>query len=310
MKLMFSLLPLLLLAQSPSPADPSLELVRFDWPIGTSAVVETEYSSEHLLDGTVQQRTELSMTHEVRVHADQDGRVIENSQHRHQKSSGDVPSALRALIPLLIPKTVINEKGEFVRIDEAERVQELLADLYVPLVNSKDASSFPAYKEFLQTIIASDGLSTLAGAEWISTVGKWAGAALDPKPIEGRGSASLAPGVTAPMSIYQRMSDRGPCERAMLVTECVTFEIRQTLRPEDLAAVTAYAMRGATVPATVTSMMVETIERARLEIATMLPHEISISRTMDQTIEVNGRTAKLDAAERRTMRYKYQDGSR
>src|SRR5688572_18620264 len=119
MTLVFSLLPLLLLAQSPSPADPSSERVRFDWPVGTTAVVETEFVNEQLLDRTVQQRTELRMTHEMRVHAGQDGRVIENSQHRHLQSSGDVPSALRALVPLLIPNMVVNDKGDFVRIEQA-----------------------------------------------------------------------------------------------------------------------------------------------------------------------------------------------
>jgi hypothetical protein len=306
MKLAFSLLPLLLFMQSPAAKDPSSERVRFDWPVGTTAVVETEFMNEDLLDGIVQQRTELRMTHEMRVHAEQDRRVIENSQHRHLQSSGDVPSALRALMPLLIPKTVINEKGEFVRIEEVERVQELLTDMYVPLANSAAASTMPAFKEFVQMMTAGVALSNIGRSEWVSTVGKWVGSTLDSKPIEGRGSMSPAPGVSAPTAIYQRMSDRTPCRRVDVTTECATFEIRQTLTPEGRAALMDYANRGATVAAPGTMTMLETIERARLEIATMLPHEVSILRTMRRTIEVNGRTVTLESAERRTMRYKYQ----
>ena len=306
MKLVFSLLPLLLFTQASSPKDPSSERVRFDWPVGTTAVVETEFVNENLLDRTVQQRTELRMTHEMRVHAAQDGRVIENRQHRHLQSSGDVPSGLRALMPLLIPKTVVNEKGEFVRIEQAERVQELLTDIFVPLANSAAASSVPAFKEFVQMMTAGDALSTIGRSEWASTVGKWVGSTLDPKEIEGRGSMSPAPGVSAPTAIHQRMSDRTPCRRAEVATECATFEIRQTLTPEGLAALMDYANRGATVAAPGTMTMLETIERARLEIATMLPHEVSITRTMRRTIEVNGRSVTLESAERRTMRYKYQ----
>jgi hypothetical protein len=306
MKLVFSLLPLLLLAQAPSPADPSSERVRFEWPVGTSAVVETEFVNENLLDGTVQQRTELRMTHEMRVHAGQDGRVIENSQHRHLQSRGDVPSALRALTPLLIPRTVVNDKGEFVRTEQAERVQELLTDMYGPLANSAAASSFPPYKEFVQKLTAGDGVSMLGRSEWASTVGKWVGSTLDPEPIEGHGSMSPAPGVLTPSAIYQRMSDRTPCIRAEVVAECATFEIRQTLTPEGLAALMDYANRGVTVAVPGTMTMLETIERARLEIATMLPHEISITRTMRGTMNVNGRAVPLETAERRTMRYKYQ----
>jgi hypothetical protein len=306
MKLVFSFLPLLLLAQAPSPADPSSERVRFDWPVGTTAVVETEFVHENLLDGTVQQRTELRMMHEMRVHSGQDGRVIENSQHRHLHSSGDVPSALRALTPLLIPRTVVNDKGAFVRTEQAERVQELLTDMYAPLANGAFASSVPAYKEFVQKMTAGDGVSILGRSEWISTVGKWVGSTLDPEPIEGRGSMSPSPGVSAPSAIDQRMSDRSPCTRAEVVAECATFEIRLTVTPEGLAALMDYANRGATgvMPGTMT--MLETIERARLEIATMLPHEISITRTMRGTIDVNGRAVTIETAERRTMRYKYQ----
>lgn len=306
MKVVFSLLPLLLFAQAPSPKDPSSERVRFDWPVGTTAVVETEFVNENLLDRTLQQRTELRMTHEMRVNSAQEGRVVENSQHRHLQSSGDVPSALRALIPLLIPKTVISEKGEFVRIEQAERVQALLTDMYGPLANSAAASSVPALKEFVQMMTAGDGLSISGRSEWASTVGKWIGSTLDPEPIEGRGSMSPAPGVSAPTAIHQGMSDRTPCTRAEVVTECATFEIRQTLTPEGLAALMDYAKRGATVAAPGTMTMLETIERTRLEIATMLPHEVSITRTMRRTIELNGRTVTLEAAERRTMRYKYQ----
>jgi hypothetical protein len=86
---------------------------------------------------------------------------------------------------------------------------------------------------------------------------------------------------------------------------CVTFEIRQTLSREGLTAVMNYANRGATVAPLGTLTMIETIDRASLEIETMLPHQVSLVRTMRRTIDINGRAGTLESTERRTMRYRY-----
>src|SRR5215831_19069027 len=156
MKLESLLLSLLLFGQASSAPDPTSERVRFDWPVGTVAIVETEYVFESSLDGTAQKPTELTMTHEMHVLGERSGRVVENSQPRHVQSNGDVSSALRSLIVLLIPKTIVSEKGEFVRVEQTEQVQQLLTDMYALLAESASVSSVPAFKQFVQMMTAGD----------------------------------------------------------------------------------------------------------------------------------------------------------
>jgi hypothetical protein len=284
---------------------PSPERVRFDWPVGTAAVVHTDYANEVILDGVRQTRAHLRMTHGMRILADQKGRVMLNAEHRHLESSGEVASALSALISLWIPKTVLNERGEFVRIEEADRTQQLLFDIYEPLANSAAAGAFPAFKEFVLTMTRPDALSRLGASEWIGTLGKWVGIPLDTAPIEGRGSIRVAPGLAAPTTIHQRIVERGPCARAELRPECATFEIRQTLTAEGLTALKDYATKGASDALPGTLRTVEVTDRAKLEIATMLPHEVTIIRTMRQTLEMNGKAITVENVERRAMQYSY-----
>jgi hypothetical protein len=303
MKLGLSLLTLLLVA--PQQSTPSLERVRFDWPVGVNASVTTNYVSETRLDGVSQRRTELRMTHRMRVLEDQAGRVLENAEHRPVHSSGEVTSALSALIALWIPRTVISDTGEFVRIEQAERIQGLLFDIYAPRANDAAALAVPAFKEFLQQMTAGDALSRLGASEWMDTVGKWVGIPLDAEPIDGRGAIGLGGGVSVPTAIRQAMIERGPCVRPDLAPDCATFEIRQTLTPEGLTAFKDFANRGATADVASAITFVEVVESAKVEVATMLPHDVVIDRTMRRTIDVNGKSVTVEDVERRTMHYTY-----
>ena len=303
MKIVLSLLTLMLAA--PQQDASSLDRVRFNWPVGVSASVETDYVSETHVDGVRQRRTELRMTHRMRVLEDQSGRVMENSGHRPVRSNGEAASALSALIALWIPRTVISDKGEFVRIEQAERIQGLLFDIYTPLTKDAPGSAVPAFKDFVQQMTAGNALSRLGASEWRGTVGKWVGTPLDAEPIDGRSAMPLGAGLSAPMAIRQAMLDRGSCARAELTTECATFEIRQTLTPEGLTTLKDFANKGAAADVAGTLTFIELVERATLEVATMLPHDVSINRTMRRAIETNGKSVVVEDVERRTMHYAY-----
>ena len=308
MKFLLLLIPSVLFAQAQSTSDSSAERLRFNWPVGTAAVVETDYVNQTTARNAVHQDALVRMTHEMRVGEASDGRVLENTRQQRVQSSGDPSSALRSLLPLWIPRIVLNKNGEFVRIEEAGRVQQLVTKAYEPQFNSAPAQAFPAFKRFLAMMTSTDALKTAAAAEWIATTGRWVGATLDPKPIEGRSAVRVAPDVSIPAVAWQGVTGRLPCTRGDAMRDCVTLEIRQTLPPEGLEALMNYATRGvnATSPGRLT--FYETVHRATLETDTMLPHEVSITQTMRRVVNVDGRGVTVEVLERRTMRYMYKDG--
>jgi hypothetical protein len=49
----------------------------------------------------------------------------------------------------------------------------------------------------------------------------------------------------------------------------------------------------------------EKVERVTLEIGTMLPHEAILSRTLQSTTELSGRTVSTENLQRRSVRFTY-----
>ena len=309
MKFLLLLIPSVLFAQAQNTTDSSAERLRFNWPVGTTAAVETDYVNQTTSRNAVRQNALVRMTHEMRVGEASDGLVLENTRQQYVQSSGDLATAVRSLLPLWIPRIVLNKNGAFVRIEEAGRVQQLVTKAYEPQLKSAPAQAFPAFKQFLATMTSTDALKTAATAEWIATTGRWVGATLDTKPIEGRSAVRVAPDVSIPAVAWQGVTGRLPCTRGDDMKDCVTLEIRQTLPSEGLDALMNYATRAASATSPGRLTFYETVHRATLETDTMLPHEVSITQTMRRVVNVDGRGVTREDLERRTMRYMYKDGS-
>ena len=276
----------------------------FNWPAGTVALVETEYVRE-VSDGiATQQLAVLRMTHRMRVSPHPEGLLIQFDNQKAIAAAGDMTDALGALLPWWVPRIIVSPDGHVVRIEETERVQELLGQMYEPLANAPAAPSPSALKQLLTIMASGAGLRSLVQDDWDHLVGKWIALTLDSTPAGSTAVSTVLNGIPVRSTVRQRMIDRAPCARDEATTECATFESRSNIEQESLAVLQNYLSPGAS-DAGVRITGSEKVDRVTLEIGTMLPHEAILTRTLQSTTQLSGRMVPTQNIQRRTVRFTY-----
>jgi hypothetical protein len=271
----------------------------FNWPAGTAALVDTEYVRE-LSDGiAVRQVAVLHMTHRMRVSRHPEGLLVEFDNQKPIEAAGDMTDAFGALLSWWIPRIVVSADGRLLRIEQIERVQELVGQMYGPLAAMPSAQSPAALNDFLTIMASGTGLRSMAQADWDHLVGKWIAAPLDGNVVEATAASTVAPGVEVRSKVQQRMIDRASCTREDAALECATVELRSTVEPESLAVLQNYLSPAGGGMRIVSS---DAVDRVILETGTMLPHEATLTRTIESLIAPNGRLTNL---QRRQVRFTY-----
>ena len=268
------------------------------------ALVETEYVRE-LSDGSItQQVAVLRMTHRMRVSPHPDGLLVEFDNQKPIAAAGDMTDALGALLPWWVPRIIVGADGHVVRIEETERVQELVGRVYEPFATTPTDQSPSALKDILTIMASGAGLRSLVQDDWDHLVGKWIAAPLDSDPRESTSVSMVLNGVSLRSNVRQQMIDRASCVREDAVTECATFESHSAVEPESLPVLQNYLSPG---PATAGTRIVgsERVDRVTLEIGTMLPHEAILTRTVRSTTALSGRTVYTENVQRRGVRFTY-----
>ena len=268
------------------------------------ALVETDYVRQ-VSDGiSTQQLAVLRMTHRMRVSPHPEGLLVQFDNQKAVAAAGDMTDALGALLPWWVPRIIIGPDGHVLRLEQTERVQELVGRIYEPLATTPTEQSPSALKDLLAIMTSGAGLRSLVQDDWDHLVGKWIAAPLDSNSQESTAVSSVLNGIALRSTVRQQMIDRASCVREDAVIECATFESRSAIEPESLAVLQNYLSPGA-ANAGVRIVGSERVERVTLEIGTMLPHEAILSRTLQSTIELSGRTVSTENLQRRTVRFTY-----
>jgi hypothetical protein len=105
-------------------------------------------------------------------------------------------------------------------------------------------------------------------------------------------------------TVRRQMIDRASCVREDATLECATFESRSAIDRESLPVLQNYLSPGA-ASGGVRIVGSEKVDRVTLEIGTMLPHEAILTRTIQSTTELSGRTVSTENVQRRTVRFTY-----
>lgn len=275
----------------------------FNWPAGIVALVETDYVRE-VSDGIArQQLAVLRMTHRMRVSPHPEGLLIQFDNQKATAAAGDMTDALGALLPWWVPRIIVSPDGHVLRIEQTERVQELVGEMYEPLAKAPTAQSPPALKQLLTIMASGAGLRSMVQDDWDHLVGKWIAIPLDSDPVESN-AVSVLDGIAVRSIVRQRTIDRASCVREDAAIECATLESRSTIDPESLAVLQNYLSPGA-VDAGVRITSSEKVDRVTLEVGTMLPHEATLSRTLQSTTQLSGRTVSTQNLQRRSVRFTY-----
>jgi len=276
----------------------------FKWPAGTVAFVETEYVRE-VSDGiATQQLTMLRMTHRMRVSPHPEGLVVEFDNQKAIATSGDLTDALGALLPWWVPRIIVSLDGHVLRIEQTERVQELVGQMYGPLAKEPTAQSPSALKDLLAIMASGAGLRSMVQDDWDHLVGKWISLPLESEAVESTATSTVLNGIPVRSVVRQQMIGRASCARDVAALECATFESRSSIEPESLAVLQNYLSPGA-ADAGVRITGSEKIDRVTLEIETMLPHEAVLSRTLQSATQLSGHTVATENVQRRTVRFTY-----
>jgi len=268
------------------------------------ALVETEYVRE-VSDGVAtQQIAVLRMTHRMRVSPHPEGLLIQFDNQKATAAAGDVTDALGALLPWWVPRIIVSPDGHVVRLEQTERVQELVGQMYEPLAQTPTAQSPSPLKELLAIMASGAGLRSMVQDDWDHLVGKWLALPLESDAAESTATSTVVNGIPVRSIVRQQMIDRTSCVRDVAAVECATFESRTNIEPESLAVLQNYLSPGA-ADAGVRITGSEKLDRVTLEIDTMLPHEAILSRTLQSTTQLSGRTISTENLQRRTVRFTY-----
>jgi hypothetical protein len=176
--------------------------------------------------------------------------------------------------------------------------------MYEPLSKSSSAQSPSALQQLLTIMASGAGLRSLVQDDWDHLVGKWLVLPLDSAPVESTSVSTVLNGIPLRSMVRQQMIDRPSCIRDIAAIECATFESRSNIEPESLAVLQNYLSPGAS-DAGVRITGSEKVDRVTLEIGTMLPHEAILTRTLQSTTQLSGRTVLTQNVQRRTVRFTY-----
>jgi hypothetical protein len=268
------------------------------------ALVETEYVREVSDGNATQQLAVLRMTHRMRVSPHPEGLLVEFDNQKAIAAAGDMTDALGTLLPWWVPRIIVSRDGHVLRIEQTDRVQELVAQMYEPLAKSPSAQSPSALKQLLTIMASGAGLRSLVQDDWDHLVGKWLALPLDSAPVESTSVSTVLNGIPLRSMVRQQMIDRPSCIRDVATIECATFESRSNIEPESLAVLQNYLSPGAS-DAGVRITGSEKVDRVTLEIGTMLPHDAILTRTLQSTTQLSGRTVLTQNVQRRTVRFTY-----
>jgi hypothetical protein len=276
----------------------------FNWPAGTVALVETEYARE-MNDGfTTRPLAVLRMTHRMRVSPHPDGLLVQFDNQKAITAAGDMADALGALLPWWVPRIIVGRDGHLVRIEQTERVQELVGQVFEPLATTPTEQTQAALKDLLAIMASGAGLRSLVQDDWDHLVGKWIAAPLDSAPLESTAVSMVLNNIQLRSTVRRQMIDRATCMREDATIECATLESRSVMDRESLPVLQNFLSPGA-ANAGVRIVGSERVDRVTLETGTMLPHEAILTRTVQSTTELSGRTVSTQNVQRRSVRFTY-----
>ena len=278
--------------------------LKFAWPPGTTALVETEYERENGLE-SAPERTSLRMTHRMRVLAHREGVDIRFEDQRHIESGGNFEPAARALVHLWTPHTIVAADGTFARIEGGERVQDLVMATVAPI--ERVSAAMPGLRAFLAPMLGERRLESLQEDEWRKLVWQWIGLSSTQARLEIVGSDPVIPGVVIPTKRTIEIVERARCARGAAAYECLTLEMR-TSSTDSLALKSLFEPLIQALGLSALSLQprdFENVNRVTLETATMLPHESLQINTMHGAAVMNWSPVALEQVERRHARFTY-----
>lgn len=296
--------------------------LRFDWPLGLTAFVETERST--LTTGSRgPSSTTVRMSYRIDVEEAQDGRLIRRRDIRAEDpESGQIypldqlPEPLASQLTAVFPSFVVSDEGQLVRLEGIEPViEEAQRKLESRLAELPPESA--EAKALAATRVSEEHLLEAAREHWDQLAGAWAGASLVVGEDYQRKDRLVVPALGGPRILSRvefGVGQRIPCGEEMTAANCVEIEVRSRPVPEALAQL-EQGMRERSHTATpggrgaLESFEIEESSYLVIEPATLIPHYLETTTKFRATLRRPGEAdiavADLDQT---IYRYHWQGG--
>jgi len=271
--------------------------LRFDWPVGLAAFVQTERST--LTTGAEGPRsTTVRMSYRIDVEEAQDGRLLRYRDMRAEDPKDgriypfdELPEPLASQLIALFPSYVVNGEGRLLRLEGVEPLLEearrkLESQLAKLPPESVEARSLGAAG------VSEEHLLAAAREHWEQLAGGWAGASLAVGETYRRQGRLVVPslgGLRIRSTVEFGVGEWIPCGEEMTAADCVEIEVHSRPVPEALSQLEK-AMREGWRPATPSSLgaleNLEIEESSYLvtEPSTLIPHYLETTSKFHATL--------------------------
>jgi hypothetical protein len=282
--------------------------LRFNWPTDLTARVETEKTRERQT-GTTTKSTTTRFSYRMRAVPDSRGLQINYEQFTLDGVPPREAAGAADLISAMVPSLIVDDRGQFVGVRDIAALKTAMTAIFEPL--QKTHADMPAgLNDLLSKLLDEEVLTSLAGQEWQLLVGAWHGLPLTPERFEMQTAepSPLWPDVKVPMKVTGGMVETGTCPRSGARIDCAVFEMRSAVDQAAMGSIMKRLFEGVKDMDAVKyeRMDVVTAIRIRLETHTMVPHELTMTKTVEMTVTAprEGRM-ELKQIDRRTSRFVY-----
>lgn len=298
-----------------APAEPDTVLLAFAWPVGLRANVTSVRKHTRIL----QSKSTRSMTsrYTMEVAADTGGLRIRCTDPKVELGAGfeALPAAARAQAvdqaADFFPEFRVNETGECTGLVDLPGFQAKLQDFL--------ASIFPKGTDSIvvaqaRSLMGSEAFANAKASEqWNSIVGTWVGAEMEvgeEYPYSNREAVALFPGQDVLMHFTFAANRLLPCSRRGSQRPCVELELHSVADAEDMKKVIDQFFqklgRGASSPSSLfTSLEIENVIRLVTEPKGLIPHRMTVTRTLQGTVRVEGKDFPIEQTDETQVEYAY-----
>ena len=287
--------------------------ITFNWPVGMTAIVESERSRSQTMQGQAPKTTSMGVRYRMRVGAHRDGRVI--TYDGYEPMSGEFSqegaAALEQALSTLMPSLIVSKTGEFLRVTDVAAMQKLMRELMGDLTEG-GAQVPPNVKAMLDGMSSEEVLNGLASQEWQIFAGAWAGfegRIGEMAEVDAEEPLPIMPGLTVPMRTSFGAVRQAPCVPGAAPDSCVIMQMRSSVAPGGMQALVQKLLEGAKgiPPVKFDRFDVNTDLKVTIEPRTARPHKITSARSTEFTFRSpEGQSASVSQVEQRNYRITYK----
>jgi hypothetical protein len=282
-------------------AQPETIVLRFDWPVGVSARVETRRSREQEERGETR-TTQGEARYRMTISSHPDGLHIRSEDFQLEVPETESELGREALerMSSLSPSYVVAVDGTFLRLEGGEALKTELARLLEP-VRSRPEMNDEA-RAMLDRLMSDEFLRYLAEQEWNMLVGTWVGAELEPGAMYESASEAplpIVPGAT--ISMRHEVSAHGPvpCSETHPRPDCFRLELRSYPDPDEMKELVASLLQrvggmSEGEASQLGALQTETELVVTAEPASLLPHRLELTRRIGAASAAEGNVRRVD----------------